>query len=58
MKKSDNLKWYDSLSRFLWIDNNTIKLMNKEGMEKIIDISTNEFKELSYNKRSHIDNLI
>jgi hypothetical protein len=37
------------MNRFLWIDKNTIKIMNKEGIEKILDVS-NKFAEVEYNK--------
>lgn len=33
--------------RFKWIDSNTIKLVNKEGVEKIVDIQ-NGFKEIAF----------
>jgi hypothetical protein len=33
--------------RFKWLDSDRIKLVNKEGIEKIIDLKDN-FKEISY----------
>lgn len=36
------------MNRFLWIDKNTIKIINKEGIEKILDVS-NKFEEVEYN---------
>lgn len=35
--------------RFKWIDSNTIKLVNKEGVEKIVDIK-NGFKEIAFSR--------
>lgn len=58
MKKDENLSWQDPLSRFIWIDNNRIKLMNREGIETIIDTSNVEFKELAYNKRFYAEYLL
>ena len=40
---------HEIMNRFLWIDKNTIKIMNKEGIEKILDVS-NKFQEVEYNK--------
>ena len=31
----------DIMNRFMWIDNSKIKLVNKEGIEKLIDIKNN-----------------
>ena len=36
------------MNRFLWMDDHTIRLINKEGIEKIIDLENN-FKEIEYN---------
>lgn len=33
--------------RFKWLDSERIKLVNKEGIEKILDLK-NDFKEISY----------
>lgn len=40
--------------RFRWIDSNRIKLINEEGIEKIVDIKDG-FKELSYGSVPLID---
>jgi hypothetical protein len=40
--------------RFKWIDSNRIKLINEEGIEKIVDIKDN-FKELSYGSVPQFD---
>jgi len=34
--------------RFKWVDENTIRIINKEGIEKKIDIKDN-FKEIEFN---------
>ena len=34
--------------RFKWIDNNTIRVINTEGIEQLVDIS-NKFKEIEFN---------
>jgi hypothetical protein len=34
--------------RFTWVDSNTIKIVNKEGIEKKIDLKDN-FKEIEFN---------
>jgi len=44
----------DIMSRFFWIDNDTVKLMNREGVEKIICISDKSFTELAFNSRQLI----
>ena len=36
------------MNRFLWIDDNTIKLINRDGMEKTLDIA-DDFSEIEYN---------
>jgi hypothetical protein len=33
--------------RFMWIDSDTIKLVNKEGIEKIVDVNKN-FEEIQF----------
>lgn len=37
----------DYAMHFKWIDSSTIRLINKEGIEKIIDID-NGFKEIAF----------
>ena len=32
----------------MWVDNDTIKIVNKEGIEKLIDIRNN-FREIEFN---------
>jgi len=44
----------DIICRFLWIDNDTIKLMNQEGVEKVVRISDKSFTELAFNSRQLI----
>lgn len=36
------------MSRFKWIDSNTVRIVNFEGIEKIVDMKNN-FRELEYN---------
>ena len=36
------------MNRFMWVDNSLIRIINYEGIEKIIDIDNN-FKEIEYN---------
>ena len=38
----------DIMNRFKWIDDDTIKIINKEGIEKIIDLKSG-LKEVEYN---------
>jgi hypothetical protein len=38
----------DSMNRFLWIDKDTIKIINREGIEKTIFMPEN-FKEIEFN---------
>lgn len=54
MPISNNEKPKDIVSRFYWIDNDTVKLMNREGVEKIICISDKSFTELAFNSRQLI----
>lgn len=35
--------------RFSWIDNDTIKVVNNEGIERLIDLKNN-FKEIEFNR--------
>lgn len=35
--------------RFMWIDNDTIKIVNHEGIERLIDLKNN-FKEIEFNR--------
>ena len=48
-------------NRFLWIDNHTFKIINNDGVERIIDYTNGEFKEIASNvspffKKSDGDN--
>ncbi len=38
----------DIMNRFIWIDKSQIKIINKEGIEKIVDLEHN-FEEVEYN---------
>jgi hypothetical protein len=35
--------------RFMWIDNDTIKLVNDEGIERLVDLKNN-FREIEFNR--------
>jgi hypothetical protein len=39
----------DVASRFMWLDNDTLKIINSEGIERKIDIYKNKFKEIEFN---------
>lgn len=50
MDLSNENETYLSISfKFLWVDNDTIKIINSEGIERLIDLKNN-FKELEFNK--------
>ena len=38
----------DIMNRFIWIDKSQIKIINKEGIEKIVDLEHN-VEEVEYN---------
>ena len=44
--KSENPR--DIMNRFMWIDKDRIRIANKEGIEKIIDLKNN-FEEFEFN---------
>lgn len=35
--------------RFMWIDNDTIKVVNNEGIERLVDLKNN-FREIQFNR--------
>lgn len=41
----------ETTHRFLWVDNDTIRIMNSEGVERLIDLRNN-FKEIEFNNTS------
>lgn len=41
--------------KFMWIDNDTIKVVNSEGIERLVDLKNN-FKEIEFNKIPLFDN--
>jgi hypothetical protein len=48
LEDPDNIKdLTDYCKRFMWIDSDTIKLVNKEGIEKIVDVNKG-FAEISF----------
>ena len=42
--------------RFCWIDNDTVKICNNEGIERIVDLKNN-FKEVEFNRIPLYDKL-
>ena len=40
---------HDQASRFRWIDENTIHVINQQGIERLIDITDNNFNEIEFN---------
>lgn len=40
--------YLDVAHRFRWVDNNTIRVVNTEGIERLVDLSNN-FKEIEFN---------
>lgn len=35
--------------RFMWVDNDTVRIVNPEGIERLVDLKNN-FKEIEFNK--------
>lgn len=54
MKYDKREKKQSVINRFLWIDNRTIKIMSKDGIEKKVDIENN-FAEIEFNKVPLLD---
>ena len=48
MKFGEKVKDTNLVHRFAWVDNNTIRLINHEGIERLIDVR-NGFKEIEFN---------
>ncbi len=55
---SKNEKLTECAARFRWIDDNTIHLINIEGIERIVDLTNNKFKEVEFNFIPLYDNKI
>lgn len=36
------------MNRFMWVDQSTIRIINREGVEKLLDLKDN-FREIEYN---------
>lgn len=45
---SKNENFVDVAHRFKWVDNDTVRIINHEGIERLIDVN-NGFKELEFN---------
>ncbi len=35
--------------RFMWVDNDTLRIVNPEGIERLVDLKNN-FKEIEFNR--------
>jgi hypothetical protein len=38
----------NATNRFTWVDNDTVKIVNPEGIERLVDLKNN-FKEIEFN---------
>lgn len=45
------------MNRFKWVDDDTIRIINHEGIEKIVDLKDNQLLEIEYNVIPLFDNL-
>ena len=50
MTFEDNSSLQSIMRRFIFVDNETIKLISQDGLEKIISIADGKFEEISFNK--------
>lgn len=50
-----NEKPVDIMNRFMWINKDRIRIVNKEGVEKLIELR-NGFEEIEYNMIPLFDN--
>jgi hypothetical protein len=48
MDMSDGDDFLNCAMRFTWIDNDTVKIVNPEGIERLVDLKNN-FKEIEFN---------
>ena len=46
----------EALNRFKWIGDDTIKIINDEGYEKVVNVANKEFKQLGFNMLCNFDN--
>lgn len=44
------------MNRFKWVDEETIRIINNEGIEKIIDLKSSKLEEIEYNVIPLFDN--
>lgn len=44
------------MNRFKWVDDDTIRIINHEGIEKIVDLKDNQLLEIEYNVIPLFDN--
>jgi len=47
---------HEIMNRFKWVDEETIRLINFEGIEKIIDLKSRSLDEIEYNVIPLFDN--
>lgn len=47
---------HEIMNRFKWVDEETIRLINNEGIEKIIDLKSVHLDEIEYNVIPLFDN--
>jgi hypothetical protein len=47
---------HEIMNRFKWVDEETIRLINNEGIEKIIDLKSSTLDEIEYNVIPLFDN--
>lgn len=58
MSNPNKESWFYILGhRFQWIDNDTIKVLNEEGIERLVDLKRN-FKEIEFNRIPMYDNMV
>lgn len=45
----------EMMLKFRWVGDGAIKVINKEGIELLIDVANSEFTQLAYNKLCNYD---
>lgn len=45
----------EMMLKFRWVNDGAIKVLNKEGVELMIDVANSEFTQLAYNKLCNYD---
>jgi hypothetical protein len=49
LMKATNTNICGVANRFMWIDNDTVKIVSEEGIERLVDLKNN-FKEIEFNR--------